>query len=99
MTGTSACYRVEYGDLNCPCEMFGANAPGQTWHMTFDHANLTGLASTSRRSRPTSALWNAGQRPGRHQPADQKPKSATATATATATAPARRQRPGNGHWR
>ena len=26
--------------MDCPGEMFGANAPASTWHMTFDHANL-----------------------------------------------------------
>ena len=40
MTGYSACYRLESGSQNCPGEMFGANAPGSTWHMTFDHAAL-----------------------------------------------------------
>ena len=40
MTGASACYRLETGSQECPAEMFGANAPGSTWHMTFDHAAL-----------------------------------------------------------
>jgi membrane peptidoglycan carboxypeptidase len=40
MTGLTACYRLEYGGQLCPGEMFGANAPGSTWHMTFDHAAL-----------------------------------------------------------
>jgi membrane peptidoglycan carboxypeptidase len=40
MTGYSACYRLEGGGAECPAEMFGANAPGSTWHMTFDHAAL-----------------------------------------------------------
>jgi hypothetical protein len=40
MTGFTACYRVESGYQSCPGEMFGANAPGSTWHMTFDHAAL-----------------------------------------------------------
>ncbi|HTQ89566.1 MAG TPA: transglycosylase domain-containing protein [Streptosporangiaceae bacterium] len=40
MTGFTACYRTEYGSQSCPGEMFGANAPGSTWHMTFDHAAL-----------------------------------------------------------
>jgi membrane peptidoglycan carboxypeptidase len=40
MTGYSACYRLEGGGQECPGEMFGANAPGSTWHMTFDHAAL-----------------------------------------------------------
>ncbi len=40
MSGLTACYRLEVGDPECPSEMFGANAPGSTWHMTFDHAAL-----------------------------------------------------------
>jgi membrane peptidoglycan carboxypeptidase len=45
MTGPSACYRLEDGGQDCPDEMFGANAPASTWHMTFDHANLSGSAN------------------------------------------------------
>jgi membrane peptidoglycan carboxypeptidase len=40
MGGSASCYRLEYGGLACPGEMFGTNAPASTWHMTFDHANL-----------------------------------------------------------
>jgi membrane peptidoglycan carboxypeptidase len=40
MGGPASCYRLEYGGLACPGEMFGTNAPASTWHMTFDHANL-----------------------------------------------------------
>ncbi|HLH82094.1 MAG TPA: transglycosylase domain-containing protein [Trebonia sp.] len=40
MGGMRSCYRLESGGLDCPGEMYGANAPGSTWHMTFDHANL-----------------------------------------------------------
>ena len=40
MGGSASCYRLEFGGLDCPGEMFGANAPASTWHMTFDHANL-----------------------------------------------------------
>jgi membrane peptidoglycan carboxypeptidase len=40
MGGQSSCYRTEFGGLSCPGEMFGADAPGNTWHMTFDLANL-----------------------------------------------------------
>lgn len=40
MGGQRSCYRSESGGLSCPGEMDGANAPAQTWHMTFDHANL-----------------------------------------------------------
>jgi hypothetical protein len=40
MGGPSSCYRLEFGGQDCPGEMFGADAPGSTWHMTFDHADL-----------------------------------------------------------
>ena len=40
MAGYTACYRTEGGGQLCPSQMFGANAPGSTWHMTFDHAAL-----------------------------------------------------------
>jgi membrane peptidoglycan carboxypeptidase len=40
MGGSASCYRLEYGGLACPGQMYGTNAPASTWHMTFDHANL-----------------------------------------------------------
>ena len=40
MGGQSSCYRLESGSQSCPGEMFGADAPGSTWHMSFDHAAL-----------------------------------------------------------
>ncbi len=40
MGGSASCYRLEYGGLSCPGEMFGTNAPASTWHMTFDNADL-----------------------------------------------------------
>jgi membrane peptidoglycan carboxypeptidase len=45
MTGLSACYRLETGGQECPAEMFGANAPGSPWHMTFDNADLGPVTS------------------------------------------------------
>lgn len=45
MSGSSACYRTESGGASCPSEMYGANAPATTWHMAFDHANLSGAAA------------------------------------------------------
>jgi membrane peptidoglycan carboxypeptidase len=35
-----ACYREIDGSLQCPGQMFGDNAPGATWQMTFLHAAL-----------------------------------------------------------
>jgi membrane peptidoglycan carboxypeptidase len=40
MGGQNSCYRLEDGIQSCPGEMFGADAPGSTWHMSFDHADL-----------------------------------------------------------
>ena len=40
MSGSSACYRDFTGSLQCPTEMFGANAPGSTWNVTFQQADL-----------------------------------------------------------
>jgi membrane peptidoglycan carboxypeptidase len=45
MGGESSCYRLESGIQSCPGEMFGANAPGSTWHMSFDHADLGPVTS------------------------------------------------------
>jgi membrane peptidoglycan carboxypeptidase len=59
MGGMNSCYRLEFGGLNCPGEMFGANAPGSTWHMTFDHANL-GHARDFGTVSPSSELWSMG---------------------------------------
>jgi membrane peptidoglycan carboxypeptidase len=59
MLDSSACYQYEYGGGQCQGEMFGANAPLSTWHMTFDHANLSG----SEDFQPVpqgSDLWSAG---------------------------------------
>jgi membrane peptidoglycan carboxypeptidase len=40
MGGQNSCYRLQSGSQSCPGEMFGADAPGSTWHMSFDHAAL-----------------------------------------------------------
>jgi membrane peptidoglycan carboxypeptidase len=39
MEGQASCYRSAAGLLDCPFEIFGANA-GQIWQFTFDHADL-----------------------------------------------------------
>jgi membrane peptidoglycan carboxypeptidase len=39
MEGEASCYRSSAGTLDCPDEIFGANA-GQIWQLTFDHADL-----------------------------------------------------------
>jgi len=56
-----SCFRDFGGGLNCPPQMFGANAPGATWQITFLHAalgfppaNFFGVPATS----PFFALGN-----------------------------------------
>jgi len=71
MTGTSACYRTEFYGLECPGEMFGANAPASTWHMTFDHANLLGSQNFAQVS-PSSSLWSQGDGTHVKQPPKKK---------------------------
>jgi len=71
MTGLSACYRLEGGGQECPGEMFGANAPGSTWHMTFDHAAL-GKVTYFVPVPPDSPLWSMGNGQVVQQP--KKPK-------------------------
>ena len=72
MTGYTACYRTEGGGFpSCPGEMFGANAPGSTWHMTFDHAAL-GKVTYFVPVPPDSPLWSMGNGQVVQQP--KKPK-------------------------
>jgi membrane peptidoglycan carboxypeptidase len=40
MIGSNACYREVFGSEECPGQMFGDDAPGATWQMTFLHAQL-----------------------------------------------------------
>jgi membrane peptidoglycan carboxypeptidase len=40
MLGANSCYREVDGAEDCPDQMFGDNAPGATWQMTFLHAAL-----------------------------------------------------------
>jgi membrane peptidoglycan carboxypeptidase len=40
MEGAGACYRVAGEGQTCDSEMFGADAPGHTWQLSFEHANL-----------------------------------------------------------
>ena len=40
MVGSGACYQQEGGGLACGSEMFGADAPGHTWQLSFERANL-----------------------------------------------------------
>jgi hypothetical protein len=71
MVDETACYHSPGLGAHCFGEMFGADAPGHTWQMTFEHANLgsdTGFASLS----PSSQLFRMGNGQTVKQPA--KPK-------------------------
>ena len=83
MTGDSACYQGEYGGQNCPGEMFGANAPLSIWHMTFDHANLSG----SQNFQPVPSGSTCGARaPARRSSSRRSQARAARAAGTTATA-------------
>jgi membrane peptidoglycan carboxypeptidase len=58
MYGQSACYRQVNTDYPyCPGEMFGAMAPGNTWYMTFTHANLLGWKNFVLPTNPVFWSW------------------------------------------
>ena len=59
MGGEDSCFRDFGGGLQCPGEMFGADAPGSTWRLTFDSANLTGSHAFGTVSQ-SSELWSKG---------------------------------------
>jgi membrane peptidoglycan carboxypeptidase len=59
MGGQNSCYRDFNGNLQCPGEMFGANAPGSTWRATFDAANLLGSHDFAQLPLD-SAFWSQG---------------------------------------
>ena len=71
MAGYTACYRLESGGQSCPSQMFGANAPGSTWHMTFDHAAL-GKVTYFQPVPLDSQFWSKGNGQVVQQP--KKPK-------------------------
>ena len=49
--------------------MYGANAPGSTWHMSFDDANLDGSTDFAPVP-PDSSLWSKGNGQVVVQPAE-----------------------------
>ena len=73
MGGTNSCYRAFGGYLACSGEMFGADAPGSTWRLTFDSANLDGSHAFGTVS-PGSELWSKGN--GQYVPPPPKPRRA-----------------------
>jgi membrane peptidoglycan carboxypeptidase len=80
MVDSSACYHTEFDGASCYGEMFGAMAPGTTWRISFEHANLSGSENFA--SVPsTSDLWSKGDGTVVVQPA--KPKKGKGTGTGT----------------
>jgi membrane peptidoglycan carboxypeptidase len=71
MANQTACYRLESGSQECPGEMYGANAPASTWHMTFDHANL-GHSRNFGTVPQSSELWSQGNGQSVAKPAQPK---------------------------
>ncbi len=55
MSGTGSCYRA-----GCPGFMYGSMAPGQTWQLTFLHANLASPPRSFVPVPPTSPLFALG---------------------------------------
>ncbi len=54
-----SCYREVAGELSCPPQMFGDNAPGATWQYTFLHASL-GPAKSFPGVSPGSLFYRLG---------------------------------------
>jgi membrane peptidoglycan carboxypeptidase len=59
MVYPASCYRAQGNALTCPGEMFGANAPGATWQLTFEHASLGSAAGFTPLS-GGSIFWSMG---------------------------------------
>jgi membrane peptidoglycan carboxypeptidase len=55
MSGIGSCFRE-----GCPGEMFGADAPGYTWQMTFEHAVLANPPLNFVQADIPGALWSMG---------------------------------------
>ncbi len=73
MVDETACYHSPGAGAHCFGEMFGADAPGHTWQMTFEHANLGSHAGFAALS-PSSPLFSMGNGQTVKQPAKPKGK-------------------------
>jgi membrane peptidoglycan carboxypeptidase len=72
MTGyPGSCYRATYGET-CPGFMYGSMAPGNTWQLTFLHANLANPPRNFVPVPPTDPLFSMGN--GIVSPNPPKPK-------------------------
>jgi membrane peptidoglycan carboxypeptidase len=85
-----ACYRQLGGGLSCPGQMFGANAPGSTWEITFLHAQLGPAVSFP--ALPFSSLFYA-QGSGVNSPKPPKPTPAPSKPGRGGGGPGRHVRP------
>ena len=73
MVDQTACYHEPGVGAHCYGEMFGADAPGHTWQLTFEHANLgsdAGFVSVF----PDSPLFSKGNGQVVKQPGKPKGK-------------------------
>ncbi len=66
-----SCYREVGGELSCPEQMFGDNAPGATWQMTFLHAALGRTPASFVGVPPDSPFFSKGT--GINSPKPKKP--------------------------
>jgi membrane peptidoglycan carboxypeptidase len=73
MVDQSACYHEPGVGAHCFGEMFGADAPGHTWQLAFEHANLGSAAGFVGVS-PSSPLLSMGDGQTVKQPAKPKGK-------------------------
>jgi membrane peptidoglycan carboxypeptidase len=80
MVDESACYHEPGVGQHCVGEMFGADAPGHTWQLTFEHANL-GSAAGFVGVPGTSPLLSMGNGQSVKQPAKPKGKGKGKTTT------------------
>lgn len=74
MLGSRSCYRVLGGGQSCGVQMYGANAPGSTWQITFLHADL-GPPAAFVAVPPTSPFFSLGS--GVNSPKPPKPSNPT----------------------
>jgi membrane peptidoglycan carboxypeptidase len=60
MQGTGSCYHQAFGGLYCPGFMYGSMAPGNTWMLTFMHADLANPPRYFVPVSPGSPLFSMG---------------------------------------
>ena len=88
----NSCYQQQGGVLACNGEMFGADAPGHTWQLSFEHANLGSPTANFVPVPGDSPLMSMGDGQSAPQQAGGKGKgkkggNGTETETVTVTGP------------